>query len=148
MANKEAQIGVGNTENRETSAAVLLVDVSEGYDSTEKIQIFINFVKSVGLDPEKFYYTGFNGEDINLVLTTGNYRKNEDSVYCAQYSDLLDSTLESNPLTTYAATFSKPAVIVYDPEYLVENGVNYSFAQGKEAKKAVKCIIKVKGLKI
>jgi hypothetical protein len=122
------------------------INLSSGYDTMNKIEMFIDFLRKNGIEPEKYFYSGVNGNNIQKVLATGNYH-DEEAIYCASFSDLTDGTVEHNPLSVYAVTFNKPAMVLYNPNYLEENGVNYSFKNGIDPKKAVVAIIKVKGLK-
>ncbi|MBI5530027.1 MAG: hypothetical protein HY918_00815 [Candidatus Doudnabacteria bacterium] len=124
------------------------VDLSKGYDSVDKIERFVAYLKKQGLEAEKYLYSGFAASDAKVVAQTGTYSKNG-IIFCAPYSELTSRyDNDQNPLLTYAAAHEKGAVAMYNPEFLEkdEKGGLYGYRLKKEAapQQAIEAIIKVK----
>ncbi|MGD0728780.1 MAG: hypothetical protein ABR981_01765 [Candidatus Micrarchaeaceae archaeon] len=104
-----------------------ILDLSGAWDSTSMLEILIDDVKKRGLNPREFVYSSFSLRDLGRLLDTGSYSKSKrDIVFCSTYDELFGE--ESGNIIRYAQDHKTAGIIVYNPEFLIENnGIPYEY---------------------
>lgn len=124
------------------------VDVSKGFDSVDKINKFVGYLRKQGFEPEKYLYSGFSSSAASKVRKTGTHSETG-LLFCASYPELTStSDTNQNPLLTYAGAEGKGAVALYKPEFLEhdikEGAYVYRLKKGVTPEQAIEAIIRVK----
>jgi len=124
------------------------VDVSRGFDSVDKIERFVAYLKKQGFAPENYLYSGFSSSSARRVRQTGTHSETG-LIFCAPFSELTStSDTNQNPLLTYAGAEGIGAVALYKPEFLekdeTEGAYVYRLKKGVTPEQAIEAIVRVK----